>query len=85
MYNFLHNGVADYYSIDKISLYKKLYEKNIIPRVGYIFIGQRKNWRKIDLETMQHEMVQEFISEDIFMDETFESGRKPHMVHFSWQ
>lgn len=72
MYNFLHNGAATYYSIDKISLYKKLYQKNILPRFGYIYIGQRKNWWKIDLETMQHEMVQDFDDESAFVDKIFE-------------
>lgn len=85
MYNFLHKGVADYYTIDKISLYKKLYEKKIIPRIGYIYIGQRKNRRKIDLESMHHDMVQEFDDESAFVDEIFEWEKRENMVHFSWE
>ena len=76
MYNFLHKGVADFYTIDKISLYKKLYQNNIIPRSGYIYIGQRKNRRKIDLESMQHEVVQDFNDEGAFVDQVFEGGRE---------
>lgn len=76
MYNFLHNGVAEFYSIDKLSLYKKLYQLNIVPRFGYIYIGQKKNRRKIDFESMQHEVVQDFNDEDAFVDEVFEGDRE---------
>ena len=72
MYNFLHNGKVTYYSIDKLSLYKKLYQQNILPRIGYIYIGQRKNWRKIDLETMQHQVATDFDDMNTFVDEVFE-------------
>jgi|GEM_PF-3435254 len=83
MYNFLHNGAADYYTIDKLSLYKQLYHKNILPRTGYIYIGQKKNRRKVDLETLGYEMVQELDDSDAFIDETFELAREGNIVRLS--
>lgn len=77
MYNFLHEGKADYYTIDKLTLYQKLYHKKFLPRYSYIYIGQRKNRRKIDLETMEHETVQiaehaeQMQQSDCFVDQTF--------------
>ena len=85
MYNFLNQNSITFYSIDKLSLYKKLSTKNIIPAVGYIYIGQRKNWRKIDLETMSHETVQELSDEDAFVDELFDGEKTDKMIHFTWQ
>lgn len=85
MYNFLHNGKAEYYSIDKLSLYKKLYQRDILPRLGYIFIGQRKNRRKIDLESMHHEMVQEFDDNDAFIDQVFDQEREGEMIALAWE
>lgn len=85
MYNFLHHDSVTFYSIDKLSLYKKLYQYNVVPRFGYIYIGQRKNRRKMDFESMQHEVVQDFNDEKAFVDEVFDGGREDGMVRFTWK
>lgn len=85
MYNFLHGGQADYYSLDKLSLYKKLYQQNILPRHGYIYIGQKKNRRKVDLDTMEHEVVQEMNDETVFVDQVFEGEERENSVQFAWK
>ena len=91
MYNFLHNGKAEYYSIDKLSLYKKLYERNILPCIGYIFIGQRKNRRKVDLGSMYHEIIQitdhkaHFTINENFVDQIFDQEKEDNMIGLGWE
>lgn len=91
MYNFLHDNSADFYSIDKLTLFQKLYHKNFLPRYGYIYIGQRKNRRKVDLETMEHETVQiaeheqQMQESDCFVDQTFEWEGHSNMLSLSWE
>lgn len=82
MYNFLHNNELDFYSIDKIALYKKLYQKNIVPRICYMFIGQRKNRRRVDLEDGSHEQVriEETLTRDGFIDYVFDVEAFPGLV-----
>ncbi len=82
MYNFLHNNELDFYSIDKITLYKKLYQKNIVPRVCYMFIGQRKNWWRVDLEDGSHEQIriEEVLTRDGFIDYVFDTDHFPGLV-----
>jgi len=57
MFNYLNNNSVDIYSIDKLTLYKKLYQKKLLPPIGYIYIGQKKNRRQIDLQTMEHSQI----------------------------
>lgn len=85
LYNFLHKLNVEFYTIDKLSLYKKLYQHNIIPRTGYIYIGQKRNRRKIDLESMSHEMTQDLSDENAFVDEVLEHEAKNNMVRFNRQ
>ncbi|MBP6910659.1 hypothetical protein KBC03_03585 [Patescibacteria group bacterium] len=85
LYNFLHKLTTNFYTIDKLTLYKKLYQRNVIPRTGYIYIGQKRNRRKIDLENMHYEMTQDLSDENAFVDEVFEHEQKEGMVRFGWQ
>lgn len=74
MFNFLNNHSLDFYSIDKLSLYQKLYQKKLIPAVGYIYIGQKKNRWRVNFSTMEREQVQihDTDTADGFVDHLFE-------------
>lgn len=89
MFNDLNGNTYDFYSIDKLTLYKKLYTKNVIPRIGYIYIGQRKNWRRIDLSTNEHNQIQiqDTDASDGFVDFVFDvtqfSISNPQLINLS--
>lgn len=85
MYNFLNQNSLELYTIDKLALYQKLYHRNILPQVGYIYIGQRKNWRKVNLETLSHETVQELTDKDAFIDQLFEGEAAENMIRLGWK
>lgn len=78
MYNFLEKNALDFYSIDKLTLYKNLYKKKMIPQIGYIYIGQKKNRWRVNLHTMERTQITDHNSQiimqwgkDFFVDQTF--------------
>lgn len=45
------------YDTSKISLYKFLYDHKFLPRIWYIYIWQKNNCRKYDLQTEKYETI----------------------------
>ncbi|MBS8121831.1 hypothetical protein [Candidatus Vampirococcus lugosii] len=60
--NLLQNYEIDFFTISKIDLYKIFFNKGLLPKEIFIFIGQRKKCWKYNLENDKYEY---FFIEDI--------------------
>ncbi|MFZ2150861.1 MAG: hypothetical protein WAZ12_03935 [Candidatus Absconditicoccaceae bacterium] len=75
--NTLEKDSIKIYDISKINLYNHLYDKNLIPRYGIIYIGQRKNIRLYDFQKQKYttQTIEDTdLDSDYFLDQVYEKG-----------
>lgn len=81
--NTLLENQLTFYDISKIELYKKAYEKWILPKYGVIYIWQKRNIRLRDFEKNEKmgqysfDELRENINSPVFLDEVFDESYYP--------
>lgn len=56
--NFLLDNKIKFYDISKINFYKTLISKSILPKIWYIYIGQKKKVWKYDFDKDKYEYIE---------------------------
>lgn len=81
----LKNKQIVLYNLDKQQLYKKLYDEQLIGRMGAMYIGQKKNFWVCDLaqDTVELKMIEGGNFSDFFVWENFwaDSNAEPDQVN----
>ncbi|AHB41487.1 hypothetical protein P148_SR1C00001G0697 [candidate division SR1 bacterium RAAC1_SR1_1] len=83
----LRKQTVNFFSCTKIDLYRYFVKKGILPKIGYIYLGQKHSVWKYDFEKDLYEMVnQPFVFEkESFCDRVHDSaywGENFDMTHF---
>lgn len=96
----LHNHRYSIFSATKIDIYTQLHEKKFLPTDGYVYIGQRKNRRSIDLNQKKHTITSILIGkekksdffydyihdrESIEIDERWRDFMQSYMIEYVWK